>query len=159
MSWGVQDEPARGAEGEFLVVMEEAIGSGRGDGLPGEDAEVEFGVGEPIAFGLVDPDGKIREGVDDIADAGDVIDMGVGEDKCCRGEREVADALDHALGLEARVDNPTVGVVRDAHEGAVGGIGARGEGFEKDLVGHVGGYAKVGETLGGGWEGCLGGWV
>jgi hypothetical protein len=142
MAWGVEDGEGAVADGECVVVVEEAVWPWAGDGRAAEHAEVEAGIAEPVFFGFVDEDGDCFEGTADVGDAGDVVDVGVGEDEGVEDDAVLdagAEEVDHVIWLEAGVDDD--GVVVGFQDVAVGGVRAWGEGG--DGGGHVCGWRMV----------------
>lgn len=103
---GVEHLPGLGDEGEGFAVFEKTVGVGGGDLEASPGGQVEHRVRQPLFLGPVDPDGGVREAGAEGEEAGDVVEMGVGQDDNLGLEAQVLDLVEHGVGVEAAVGDP-----------------------------------------------------
>ena len=107
-----------------MVAGEELGWRGEDEGLAEVVAEVELGVLQPVAFGFVEEDGEWAECFLHFGEAGDVIDVGVGEDDGLWDEVVLFDVGDCRGGAEGGIDDPAIGEAFVVDDVGIGGEGA-----------------------------------
>jgi len=137
VSWGVEDgagEPPStalraGSDRDELAVVEGVIGigdDGRGDAEPAGLNVHHFDLGKIV---LVVEDGSAGE-LFEAMGAGDVIDVGVGDDDLLDGQGVLGEQGEDAGYVVAWVDDDGFAGGLVAEDGAVALEGAYGDGFE-----------------------------